>query len=91
MSERSESVSVILSKVFVEKMYHIMVTTGAIIKKKNSGVSTKKKKKNAIICEGEEEKNKATSSGAFHLPQKESRLILGILFISILAYHVKLA
>ena len=35
MSERSESVSVILSKVFTcGKMYHIMVTTGAIIKKK---------------------------------------------------------
>ena len=47
MSERSESVSVILSKVFTcRKMYHIMVTTGATVKKKkNSGVSPKKKKK----------------------------------------------
>lgn len=40
MSERSESVNVILSKVFTwGKMYHIMVTTGPTIKKK--------KKKNA--------------------------------------------
>ena len=45
MSERSESVNVILSKVFTwGKMYHIMVTTGVTIKKKNAGVSLKKKK-----------------------------------------------
>ena len=58
MSERSESVNVILSKVFTwGKMYHIMVTTGATIKKKkNAGVSPKKKKECNNNNEGEKEK-----------------------------------
>lgn len=59
MSERSESVNVILSKVFTwGKMYHIMVTTGPTIKKKkkNAGVSPKKKKKKECNNNNEGEK-----------------------------------
>ena len=87
MSERSESVSVILSKVFTcRKMYHIMVTTGATVKKKKILVflqKKKKKKRNAIIImRGRKRKNKATSSRAFHLPQRVSSHFWSILFIS---------
>lgn len=51
MSERSESVNVILSKVFTwGKMYHIMVTTGPTIKKKKKKmlVFLRKKKKKGM-------------------------------------------
>lgn len=60
MSERSESVNVILSKVFTwGKMYHIMVTTGPTIKKKKKKMLVFLRKKKKKECnnnnEGEKE------------------------------------
>lgn len=99
MSERSESVNVILSKVFTwGKMYHIMVTTGPTIKKKkkNAGVSPKKKKKrNAIIImRGRKRMNKAASSRVFSPFSKslfsflEDIIYLPIYHILKLAWHM---
>lgn len=98
MSERSESVNVILSKVFTwGKMYHIMVTTGPTIKKKKKMLVflRKKKKRNAIIImRGRKRMNKAASSRVFSPFSKslfsflEDIIYLPIYHILKLAWHM---